>query len=67
MEFEYYLQAESSLPASKEDIDDQRKADEEAKLMSGRVFALGKRKVASQMDPRRREFFVLLFAEFVVT
>jgi hypothetical protein len=66
MESEYYLQAESPPPASVEDTEDQRKADEEAKLMSGRVSALGRRKVAGQTDPKRREFFVLLFVESVV-
>lgn len=64
---EYYLQAESPLPVSKEDGEDKRKADEEAKLMSDHVSALRKRKVTDQADPKRREFFALPFTEFGVT
>ncbi|XP_023712368.1 uncharacterized protein LOC111867096 isoform X2 [Cryptotermes secundus] len=43
----------SQPPASKEDIEDQRKADEETKL-SGIVSALGKRKFVGQTDLKRR-------------
>ncbi|KDR15998.1 Serine/threonine-protein phosphatase 4 regulatory subunit 4 [Zootermopsis nevadensis] len=46
--------AESPLPVSKEDGEDKRKADEEAKLMSDHVSALRKRKVTDQADPKRR-------------
>jgi hypothetical protein len=45
-------------PASKENIEDQRKADEEKKL-SGTVSSLSKWKVGGQTDVKRRELFVV--------
>jgi hypothetical protein len=59
------LQVGSPAPASKENIEDQRKADEEKKL-SGIVSSLSKWKVGGQTDVKRREFFELLAVDFVV-
>jgi hypothetical protein len=52
----YYLQIGSRSLVSKEDIEDQRKAEEETKL-SGIASAIGKRKFGGQTDLKRREFF----------
>jgi len=59
------LQVGSPTPACRENIEDQRKADEEKKL-SGTVPSLIKWKSGSQTDVKRREFFVLLVVDFVV-
>jgi hypothetical protein len=60
-----FLQVGSPAPASKENIEDQRKADEEKKL-SGTVSSLSKWKVGGQTDVKRREFFEFSFVDFVV-
>jgi hypothetical protein len=65
IESKYDLQIGSRPPASKEDVEDQRKADEETKL-SGILSSSGKRKFAGQTDLKGREFFVLLVVGFVV-
>jgi len=59
------LQVGSPAPAFRENIEDQRKADEEKKL-SGTVSSLSKWKVGGQTDLKRREFFELLVVHFVV-
>ncbi|GFG30947.1 hypothetical protein Cfor_04044 [Coptotermes formosanus] len=55
----------SQAPASNENVEDQRKADEEKKLC-GTVSALSKWKVGGQTDGKRREFFVLLVVDLIV-
>jgi hypothetical protein len=59
------LQAGSPAAASKENTEDQRKADEEKKL-SGTVSSLSKWKVGGQTDVKRSELFVLLGVDFAV-
>jgi hypothetical protein len=60
-----WLQVGSQTAASKENIEDQRKADEEKKLF-GTVSALSRWKVGGQTDGKRRELFVFVVVDFVV-
>lgn len=59
------MQIGSPAPASKENAEDQRKADEEKKL-TGTVLSLSKWRAGGPTDVKRREFFVLLVVDFVV-